>query len=828
MKKYFLRLTIFIVAICAISIASAQQKEIVPGARWLDNNGDHIQAHGGGIVHFGDRYYWYGEQRRKGVEEKNPFHRFVSCYSSTDLMNWRFEGDVIKLSNPKPDLLIDSVPKLRWVLERPKVYYNKKTKTYVMYMHLDGSYKGETKGYTFAHVGVATSKKATGPFKLKRVFRPLGKESRDIGQFIDDDGTAYLIFECRPEKGFYIAKLSDDYMDVEEATCFIPSRLEGGAIVKYKGLYYCVGSALTGWRPNPNKYATAKSLAGPWSEFKDIAPAESNTYSSQSTMLLKVEGRKDTTVIFLADQWRPLEQHESRYLWMPVEIGNGKLWVPEPQPWSIDVKNGTHTLNGKKTMDWGDQGNLTYKNPVLLTDFSDPDVIRVGKKFYMVASDFHFMGMQMLESDDMVNWRYVSQVYNRLDYPGFDEMKKYAGGSWAPSLRYHDGKFWVYFCTPHEGLFMSQAEKPGGPWLPLHCVKKAYHWEDPCPFWDEDGKAYLGRSAHGAGPIILHRMSADGKELLNDGDTIYKGPVAEGTKIYKIQPKPQSGEPAWYYLLIPEGGVSQGWQTALRSKNIYGPYERKTVLEQAGTNVNGPHQGALVNIGDDNDFSDGQWWFYHFQQKGAHGRVVHLQPVRWKNDWPLMGEDIDGTGRPSPVSIYRTPLMTNGQSLPQTSGWGLQWQWNHNPVDSHWNLQNDVLTLKALPATEFKQARNTYTQKTMGYESEATVELDFSQVSADAHYGICVMGKTNELLEVNSDKMKVNNGKIYLRVHFDFPKKKYQFSYSTDGKNFNSFGDSFYVDFGFWKGVRWGVYHYTENTANSVLHVKNPVYNILK
>jgi len=238
MKKYFLRLTIFIVAICAISIASAQQKEIVPGARWLDNNCDHIQAHGGGIVHFGDRYYWYGEQRRKGVEEKNPFHRFVSCYSSTDLMNWRFEGDVIKLSNPKPDLLIDSVPKLRWVLERPKVYYNKKTKTYVMYMHLDGSYKGETKGYTFAHVGVATSKKATGPFKLKRVFRPLGKESRDIGQFIDDDGTAYLIFECRPEKGFYIAKLSDDYMDVEEATCFIPSRLEGGAIVKYKGLYF--------------------------------------------------------------------------------------------------------------------------------------------------------------------------------------------------------------------------------------------------------------------------------------------------------------------------------------------------------------------------------------------------------------------------------------------------------------------------------------------------------------------------------------------------------------------------------------------------------------
>ena len=316
--------------------------EIRPGERWPDTNGQHIQAHGGGIQRIGNTWYWYGEDRRKGIEQ-DTLYRYVSCYSSKDLTNWKFEGDVIKLSKPDP-ILTDSVPGKLWVLERPKVYYNRKTKQHVMYMHIDGTRQGTTKGYNYAHVGVAVSKSPTGPFKLKRVFQPLGKESRDIGQFIDDDGTAYLIFECRPDSGFYIAKLSDDYLDVKEATCFVKTRLEGGAIVHYKGLYYCIGSGLTAWRPNPNKYATAKSLKGPWSEFKDIAPAESCTYMSQSSMLIKVEGTQDTTVIFTADQWRPKEQWESRYLWMPLEIGDGKLWVPEPCPWSINVKKGTYQI----------------------------------------------------------------------------------------------------------------------------------------------------------------------------------------------------------------------------------------------------------------------------------------------------------------------------------------------------------------------------------------------------------------------------------------------------------------------------------------------------
>ena len=155
------------------------------------------------------------------------------------------------------------------------------------------------------------------------------------------------------------------------------------------------------------------------------------------------------------------------------------------------------TLSAQTSQDaasWGDLGNGTYANPVLNADFSDPDVIRVGEKFYMVASDFHFMGMQVLESDDMVNWRYISQIYHRFDEPGWDDNRHYGGGSWAPSIRYHDGLFYVYFCTPDEGLYMTTAPAASGPWEPLHLVKRIQKWEDPCPLWDDDGQAYLGRS----------------------------------------------------------------------------------------------------------------------------------------------------------------------------------------------------------------------------------------------------------------------------------------------------------------------------------------------
>lgn len=299
---------------------------IHPGAVWLDDRDRHIQAHGGGILKVGRTFYWFGEDR---AEDNPKGKRYVSCYASEDLARWRFlrRKEFTPMENG-----------LGEVVERPKVFHHRKSGKFVMYVHLDD------RSYRAARVGVLVSDKVDGPYRFLKSFRPLGRESRDIGQFVDDDGTAYLIFEDRPARGFHIARLSDDYLDVVEDTCLIKAPLEGGAVVHFNGLYYAIGSALTGWDPNPNKYATAPSLKGPWSEFRDIAPPETKTYGSQSTLMLKIVGTKTTSVIFMADRWRPRAQWDSRYLWMPLEIGNGKLRLPEPRPWTIDVRTGATTI----------------------------------------------------------------------------------------------------------------------------------------------------------------------------------------------------------------------------------------------------------------------------------------------------------------------------------------------------------------------------------------------------------------------------------------------------------------------------------------------------
>jgi len=316
-------------AFLLVCLAVKAAETFTPGELWPDNRGQHIQAHGGGILKVGDTYYWFGEDR--GFTNARGL-RCVGCYSSTNLAQWTFRNQVLKTRNPENF-------GRGWVLERPKVFYNAKTKKFVMYMHIDGALPGEGGGYKLARVGVATCDTVDGDYQYLKSFRPLGHESRDIGQFIDDDGSAYLIFEDRPF-GFRIAKLSDDYLSVEKEICLIPEHMEGGALVHYNGLYYVLGSELTGWRANPNKYATAKSLAGPWSEFKDIAPPEKNTYGSQSTMLLKIVGTKTTSVIFMGDIWRPETQWDSRYLWMPLEIGGGKMSLPAPHKWSLDIATG--------------------------------------------------------------------------------------------------------------------------------------------------------------------------------------------------------------------------------------------------------------------------------------------------------------------------------------------------------------------------------------------------------------------------------------------------------------------------------------------------------
>ena len=490
---------------------------------------------------------------------------------------------------------------------------------------------------------------------------------------------------------------------------------------------------------------------------------------------------------------------------------------------------------------WGDQMNGVYNNPIVPADYSDPDVIRVGGTYYMVASDFHFMGIQVLSSTDMVNWKVIGQVFNRLDYAGWDDMKHYGGGSWAPSIRYHAGKFWVYFCTPDEGLFMTTATDAAGPWQSLTLVKNISGWEDPCPFWDEDGSAYLGHSRLGAGPIILHKMSNDGKSLLDNGTTIYTGDVAEGTKLYK--------KDGWYYLCIPEGGVSTGWQTCCRAKNILGPYESRRVLEQGNTDVNGPHQGALV------DTPDGQWWFYHFQDKSPLGRILHLEPVAWNEGWPVIGDDSDGDGVGHPVKTYAMPDCAEAQTGDtiqvsddfSESQLAPCWQWNHNPVDSAWSLSENAgaLTTHALVADKFENAHNTLTQKLMGYNVRVEITIDLSQMKPYQRTGLACMGGTNHQIGVavtpNGKKriyeeaggkilktVECTSDKVLFALYCNTMTNEFHFTYlSPDGVEKTVAADKFEMSNGNWKGARYALFNYNLKNAEGVSVFKSFIWTDL-
>ncbi|MEJ2880185.1 glycoside hydrolase family 43 protein [Pedobacter sp. GR22-6] len=478
---------------------------------------------------------------------------------------------------------------------------------------------------------------------------------------------------------------------------------------------------------------------------------------------------------------------------------------------------------------WGDQRNGTYNNPVLNADYSDPDLIRVGETYYMVCSDFHFMGMPVLSSTDLVNWKIVGQVYHRLDISDkYDSMNAYGSGSWAPSIRYHDGKFFVYFCTPDEGLYLSTATKASGPWSPIIEVKRIAGWEDPYPFWDNDGQAYLGHSKLGGGPIILHKMSPDGKQLIDEGKTIYEGPTAEGTKIYKRN--------GYYYIIIPEGGVSTGYQTALRSKHIYGPYERKIVLEQGSTTINGPHQGGLV------EDPDGNSWFMHFQSVGTLGRVCHLQPVKWENDWPVMGVDYDHNGIGEPVTNWKKPSGKSKSFLPQAAdefnqaSLGLQWQWNHNPVDAKWSLSKNkgYLRLEALKAENNKAARNTLSQKLMGSSGTITTLLLCKEMKNGQKAGLSLIGnnihevgiiKRNGRLTLFADNegkqtlsADISQENVFLRIVYDLDRSETYLQYSLNGQEYLGIGERCNLSgHNYWKAVRPALFSYTKDEQGAAL-----------
>jgi len=474
---------------------------------------------------------------------------------------------------------------------------------------------------------------------------------------------------------------------------------------------------------------------------------------------------------------------------------------------------------------WGDLGNGFYRNPVLNADYSDPDVVRVGEDFYMVCSEFHYMGMPVLHSRDLVNWTIIGKVYDSLKHdPKYDNMEAYAQGSWAPAIKYHDGKFYVYFCTPNEGLYMSTATDPAGPWSPLHEVVRVSGWEDPCPFWDDDGNAYLGHSTVGAGPIIIHKMSPDGTRLLDDGVIVYVGKIAEGTKIYKRN--------GYYYLIIPEGGIKTGWQTVLRAKSIYGPYERKVVLQTGATNINGPHQGSLVEL------ESGESWFMHFQDVGTLGRVCHLQPVTWIDDWPLMG--LNG----EPVSIYKKPNVGKDyeRRLPQTSdefnepNLGLQWQWNHNPVNECWSLSKrpGYLNLDALYAENIFRARNTLTQKIMGDSGIVTTEMNTENTVHGQTAGLAFLAGREEnwigvVKEGDNTFIKAvtagtrchgprtDSCNVWFRAVIDLNQTT-EFYFSVDGENFMQLGGPCRLEAGFWKGARIGLFSYNTVRDGGTAH----------
>ena len=305
--------------------AVASPQTITPGEVWHDTAGGVIQAHGAGIIQVGKTFYWFGEDKTNGY-----FFQNVKCYASTDLAHWTFRENALTLQ-PSGDL----GPKR--VVERPKVLYNRKTRTFVMYVHIDSPNYGDAK------VGVATSRKVDGPYTYIGSFRPLNHQSRDMTLFQDNDGIGYLIFEDR-ERGVCIAQLSSDYLSVIREVALIPHSYEALAVLHLDGTYYLLGSHLSGWNTNPNQYATAPSLAGPWSAFQDIAPPETKTYNSQTAFILPVPGFKTTAYVYLGDRWKPSNLTDSRYIWLPLTIGKGVMSLAADHPWTIDTATGLITV----------------------------------------------------------------------------------------------------------------------------------------------------------------------------------------------------------------------------------------------------------------------------------------------------------------------------------------------------------------------------------------------------------------------------------------------------------------------------------------------------
>jgi beta-xylosidase len=486
-----------------------------------------------------------------------------------------------------------------------------------------------------------------------------------------------------------------------------------------------------------------------------------------------------------------------------------------------------------------DVGDGNYKNPILHADYSDPDAIRVGDDFYMTSSSFNAApGLPILHSKDLVNWTIIGHALKRQ--PPYDVFSKpqHGNGVWAPAIRFHKGEFYIFYPDPDRGIYLVKARDAAGPWSDPILVKEAKGWIDPCPFWDDDGSAYLvnAMAASRSGiksVILLSRMSPDGTALLDEPVMVFDGhekhPTVEGPKIYKRN--------GYYYIFAPAGGVEQGWQLVLRSKKIYGPYEGKIVLAQGKSPVNGPHQGAWIET------QTGESWFLHFQDKGAYGRVVHLQPVTWINDWPLIGVDPDGDGTGEPVLKFRKPNVgrSYAAAMPLESDefdgtrLGLQWQWFANP-QPNWMLlggSHGYLRMLNTPLPDgfknFWDVPNILAQKFPAPTFTATTRITFTARTDDEKTGLIVTGLDYAYISVkkrpdglfvsqtvckNADKgsvetesatLPVPGNTFYLRVKVT-EGGVCNFSFSNDGKSFTSVGSPFTARQGRWIGSTLGLF----------------------
>jgi beta-xylosidase len=467
-----------------------------------------------------------------------------------------------------------------------------------------------------------------------------------------------------------------------------------------------------------------------------------------------------------------------------------------------------------------DRGDGTYLNPVIYADYSDPDVVRVGEDFYLTASSFNCTpGLPLLHSHDLVNWTIIGHALKNLPHPRYTEVQP-GCGVWAPAIRFHAGKFRIFFPMPDEGIYVVTADQPAGPWSEPHLLQAGRGLIDPCPLWDDDGRAYLvhayARSRSGIKHILRVRpMAPDGSKLLGEGEIVFQDPdrhpTLEGPKFLK--------KDGWYYILAPAGGVETGWQVALRSRHIYGPYEDKIVLAQGDTDINGPHQGALLDTPDDG------WWFLHFQDAGLYGRIVHLQPVQWQDGWPVMGQHGE------PVRQHAKPRVLPARKAyaPQTSDefedekLGLQWQWNANHRDD-WHstaVRPGWLRLYPQPAApSLIRQPNLLLQKFPARSFSVETALEILPLQRGEEAGLAVSGDAQAMLGIQFDGTKqrvvLHTGdeqRILLETTSNAVKFRLEvqdggrcsFAFAT-GAEFAPVPQTFQAQKGVWIGAKLGLY----------------------